>query len=117
MLWALAKVEGRTFDEKILAYCAVFKDIPRTPKVQARVERIRASTFDEPLEGRASWWVATAVWIQWFLDVIATDPYPTACHWNGPQWKDKTLKKGFIIVGQVTDESNIFYRIPRKDEK
>jgi hypothetical protein len=119
ILWAHAKAEGRTLDEKILTYCAVFKDDPKYPrskKSQDRVERIRASTFDEPLEGRTSWWLATAVWIQWFLDVIATDPYPLASDWNGPQRKEQDVERGFEIIGQITPESNIFYRRPKKQK-
>jgi hypothetical protein len=107
ILWLWAKTRGITFDEEIMQYCAVFKDYKRPKKSQERVDRIRISTFDEPLEGKPSWWVGMARWTQGFIYMINQDPYPTANHWNTPSARDRDILKGLCEVGRG---SNVFYK-------
>lgn len=78
--WILRKQAsrtGRTLDEQILAYCAMYKSM------SPRAVSIWASTFNEPKYGDRKWWTATRKWVSSFLSGHVPDPHPNSCHWGG----------------------------------
>ncbi len=106
-LWRITSVtKGWDINEQITRYCLVFKRRSR------RSSRIAASTWEEPLFGKAREWDRLRVWCLEFVKGIVPDPIPLAEHWGG-KMDDPPMNSEVVSAPPLT--ANTFYRkIPKK---
>ena len=98
-----------SFDEAITNYCAVF-DRRGTRYYGGRADKIRRSTFQNPLHGKAFIWKRLQRFVQAFLQGTIPDPCPVARYFgNAADVKGKPI---YIEVCRwLGKRGNKFFRV------